>query len=62
MVTVEPMPLSMELLKPLKPEPYEMRLYADLKVQANCHVELRQDTSTHFSSSQCSYLPIVNFS
>ncbi len=39
-----------ELLKPLKPEPYEMRLYADLKVQANCHVELRQDKVTHFYS------------
>ena len=27
-----------------------MRLYADLKVQANCHVELRQDKVTHFYS------------
>ena len=42
--------MEKELLKPLKPEPYEMRLYADLKVQANCHVELRQDKVTHFYS------------
>ena len=35
--------MEKELLKPLKPEPYEMRLYADLKVQANCHVELIQE-------------------
>ncbi len=42
--------MEKELLKPLKPEPYEMRLYAELKVQANCHVELRQDKVTHFYS------------
>lgn len=42
--------MEKELLKPLKPEPYEMRLYADLKVQVNCHVELRQDKVTHFYS------------
>lgn len=42
--------MEKELLKRLKPEPYEMRLYADLKVQANCHVELRQDKVTHFYS------------
>ena len=42
--------MEKDLLKPLKQEPYEMRLYADLKVQANCHVELRQDRVTHFYS------------
>ncbi len=47
--------MEKELLKPLKPEPYEMRLYADLKVQANCLVELRQDKVTHFYS-----VPYIN--
>ena len=37
-------------LKPLKPELYEMCLYVNLKVQANCHVKLRQDKVTHFYS------------
>lgn len=37
-------------LKPLPQEPYQMRYYADLKVQANCHVELRHDKVTHFYS------------
>jgi len=30
--------------------PYEMRYYADLSVQPNCHVELRHDKTTHFYS------------
>lgn len=38
------------LLKPLPSEPYEMRFYADLTVQANCHVELRHNKTTHFYS------------
>lgn len=42
--------MEKELLKPLKTEPYEMHLYADLKVQADCHMELRQDKVTHFYS------------
>ena len=37
-------------LKPLPAEPYEMRYYADLKVQANCHIELRSNKTTHFYS------------
>lgn len=38
------------LLKPLPPEPYEMRFYADLTVQANCHIELRHNKITRFYS------------
>ena len=37
-------------LKKLPDSPYEMRYYADLKVQANCHVELRVKKVTHFYS------------
>ena len=37
-------------LKPLPAEPYEMRYYADLKVQVNCHIELRSNKTTHFYS------------
>lgn len=42
--------MEREQLKPLPAEPYEMRYYADLKVQANCHVELRHNKITHFYS------------
>ena len=38
------------LLKSLPEAPYEMRYYADLKVQANCCVELRHEGITHFYS------------
>ena len=38
------------VLKPLPKVPYEMRYYADLKVQANCCVELRHEGVTHFYS------------
>ena len=48
--------MEKELLKPLKPEPYEMRLYADLKVQANCHGDLSQDKVKQFYS--VSYIQI----
>lgn len=39
-----------DLLKALPEKPYEMRYYADLKVQPNSHVELRHDKVTHFYS------------
>jgi len=39
-----------DLLKELPKKPYEMRFYADLKVQANCHIELRHGKTTHFYS------------
>lgn len=42
--------MERERLKPLPPEPFEMRYYADLTVQQNCHVELRHDKVTHFYS------------
>lgn len=37
-------------LMALPAEPYEMKYYADLKVQPNCHVELRHDNVVHFYS------------
>ena len=37
-------------LKPLPENIYEMRYYADLKVQNNGFVELRHDKTTHFYS------------
>lgn len=42
--------MEKDLLKSLPSEPYEMRFYADLKVQANCHVEIRHDKITRFYS------------
>ena len=42
--------MERDKLKPLPTEPYEMRYYADLKVQPNCHVELRHNKTTHFYS------------
>ncbi len=47
--------MEKDKLKPLPAEPYEMHYYADLKVQANCHIELRHDKVTHFYS-----VPFVN--
>ena len=44
------------LLKALPAEIYEMRYYADLKVQANCCVELRQNKTTHFYSAPYQYV------
>ena len=38
------------LLQPLPEAVFEMRCYADLKVQSNCFVELRHDKTTHFYS------------
>ena len=38
------------LLSPLPGSVYEMRRYADLKVQNSCFVELRHDKVTHFYS------------
>lgn len=43
-------------LKPLPETPYEMRYYADLQVQQNCHVELRHDKVTHFYSVPYTYV------
>lgn len=37
-------------LKPLPQNIYEMRYYANLQVQSNCFVELRQEKVTHFYS------------
>ncbi len=42
--------MEKDKLRPLPTEPYEMRYYADLKVQPNCHVELRHNKTTHFYS------------
>ena len=43
-------------LKPLPEQVYEMRYYADLKVQNNCFVELRHDKVTHFYSAPYAYI------
>ena len=43
-------------LKPLPEQIYEMRYYADLKVQNNCFVELRHDKVTHFYSAPYAYI------
>ena len=43
-------------LKPLPEQIYEMRYYADLKVQNNCFVELRHDKVTHFYSAPYTYI------
>ena len=48
--------MEKDKLKALPEKPYEMRYYADLKVQANCHVELRTDKTTHFYSVPYSYV------
>lgn len=45
-----------ELLKPLPGDIYEMHHYADLKVQANCHVELRQNKMMRFYSVPYQYV------
>jgi transposase len=42
--------MEKDRLKALPEQSYEMRFYADLKVQPNCHVELREDKITHFYS------------
>ena len=42
--------MEKDRLKALPEQPYQMRFYADLKVQPNCHVELREDKITHFYS------------
>ena len=43
-------------LKPLPEQVFEMRYYADLKVQNNCFVELRHDKITHFYSVPYAYI------
>lgn len=43
-------------LKPLPEQIFEMRYYADLKVQNNCFVELRHDKVTHFYSAPYAYI------
>ena len=43
-------------LKPLPEQIFEMRYYADLKVQNNCFVELRHDKVTHFYSAPYTYI------
>lgn len=43
-------------LKPLPEQIFEMRYYADLKVQNNCFVELRHDKVTHFYSVPYAYI------
>ena len=43
-------------LKPLPAEIFEMRYAATLKVQANCHIELRHDKITHFYSVPHTYV------
>ncbi len=44
------------LLQPLPEEVFEMRYYADLKVQNNNFVELRHDKVTHFYSAPYIYI------
>ncbi len=48
--------MEKDKLKPLPADPYEMMYYADLKVQANCHVELRHNKVTHFYSVPYTYV------
>lgn len=43
-------------LRALPAEPYEMKYYAILKVQPNCHVELRHDNVVHYYSAPYSYV------
>ena len=43
-------------LKPLPEQVFEMRYYADLKVQNNCFVELRHEKITHFYSVPYAYI------
>ena len=43
--------MEKDKLHPLPPAIYEMKYYADLKVQDNCFVELRHDGVTHFYSA-----------
>ncbi len=44
------------LLRPLPEGAYEMRYYAEVRVQSNCHVELRHNKVTHFYSVPYEYV------